>query len=135
MKRALFILLGLGFCLMVILLSCSIDDDLSQEEYCENQLAYLSELKTQIEDYAATSVCSGTESCRYVAFGAKPCGGPWSFLVYSTSIDTLELLDMVDAYNTLEAQINSDCGLVSDCSVPLPPTGFDCIDNVCVPIY
>ena len=53
-----------------------------------------------------TSVCGEEYECRYIGVGSKPCGGPWEFLFYTTSIDTLELQSLVAAYNALEADYN-----------------------------
>jgi len=43
---------------------------------------------------------------------------PWAYIIYSTSIDTLELQTLVVDYNESENNYNITCGVVSDCSVP-----------------
>lgn len=63
-----------------------------------------------------------TASCRLIAFGAKPCGGPWRYLVYSVeATDSVRLADLVDEYNQAEAKLNREQGRVSDCSVARRP--------------
>ncbi|MBJ7879750.1 hypothetical protein [Gelidibacter salicanalis] len=92
-------------------------------------------MKTTIQDLAGASVCNGNFECLYIAFGSKPCGGPWSYLVYSTSIDTLKLTNLVDTYNQLEKMLNSECGRISDCAFVVPPQRLECKNNTCIAIY
>ena len=113
--------------------SSCIEDD--SDSFCDSQLIYLSSLKANIEGLAATSICNENFECRYIAFGSKPCGGPWEFLFYTTSIDTMELENLVASYNALEADYNENCDAVSDCSTPIPPIDFSCENNQCIPIY
>lgn len=110
------------------------DDDLSTYD-CEGNTAYLAELKSSIESMASASICSEEFECRYVAFGSKPCGGPWEYLIYTTSIDTLALTSLVMEYNQFEAHYNINCNPISDCSTPIPPIGFECENNQCIPIF
>ena len=117
----------------VFVVACTLEDENPAD--CENTAAYLQDLKFSIEDFAAQSVCGENFECRSIAFGSKSCGGPWSYLVYSTSIDTLELINLVNEYNALELRFNLNCGAVSDCSIPNAPIGFNCQNNLCVPIF
>ena len=126
-----------GLSILVIIfsaISCSIEDD-DNPATCEQMFQSLQNLRIDIEGYATTSICSNEFECRYIAFGAKPCGGPWEYLIYTTSIDTLELETLVADFNEREANYNQSCGAVSDCSVPTPPTGFTCENNQCIPIF
>jgi hypothetical protein len=118
----------------VFIVACTIEDD-DDILTCDPILQDLQYLKIAIEDFAASSICSDAFECRYIAFGSKPCGGPWSYLIYSTSIDTLELQTLVTDYNETENNYNLICGATSDCSVPNPPSSFTCEDNQCIPIY
>lgn len=132
MKNAPFHLFTLVICLSLMAFQC--DEDvipLTQEEEREE----LNISKKAIEDLAATSVCNETTECKYIAFGSKPCGGPWSYLIYTTSIDTEKLKIWVEDYNQRESDFNSKWGAVSDCSVANPPTSINCENNTCIPIY
>lgn len=102
---------------------------------CENRQTYLNGQREEIRAFAASSICNDNFECRYIAFGSKPCGGAWEYLIYTTSIDTLELTNLVNGFNTMEATYNEECGAISDCMAFMPPTGFDCVDNTCIPIY
>ena len=116
-----------------IFIACTLPDD--NPVTCEEMIEELQQLKITITEYAATSTCSEEFECQYIAFGSKPCGGPWEFLIYTTSIDTEQLVTMVNDYNQLENDYNEICGAISDCSVPNEPTGFTCEDNQCIPVF
>jgi hypothetical protein len=109
-------------------------DDDNIDFSCDNNLESLSELSILIENLANSSECGDDFECRYIAYGAKPCGGPWRYLTYSTSIDTLQLQDLVEEYNSIEENYNMNCDAVSDCAVAIPPSGFECDNNQCIPI-
>lgn len=95
----------------------------------------LLELKTQSEALASTSTCNENTTCKFIAFGSKPCGGPWSYLIYSTSIDVQTLEDLVERYNKKEADFNNKWGMASDCSVVTPPSSVKCENNTCIAEY
>ena len=42
---------------------------------------YLQELEAEIDAMIADAPCTGDGDCRAVAFGVKPCGGPWSYKI------------------------------------------------------
>lgn len=132
MKKSFSLLSLMSLFMLLTAMQCD-DDDMSYN--CEDSVAYLTELKSNIETLAEESICSDEFECRYIAFGSKPCGGPWEYLIYTTSIDTLALTSLVIEYNQLEASYNLNCNAVSDCSTPIPPIDFGCENNVCIPIY
>ncbi len=117
--------------LLVSILGCSNNSEITQEE----ELRKLNNLKKEIEQLIAAEVCTENADCNYIAFGSKPCGGPWSYLVYSTSINVEVLQQKVEAYNTKENAYNVKWGIISDCSIVLPPAEVVCIDEKCVAMY
>ncbi len=75
--------------------------------------------------------CSDASQCRAIAFGAKPCGGPWQYLVYSTAIaDSAVLAATVADYNAEEARLNEEEGRVSDCRAVTHPR-LACLEQRC----
>lgn len=119
-------------CLTLVAFQCDEDEKpLTQEE----EQTKLNLLKTEIETLAGTSTCTDDAACKFIAFGSKPCGGPWSYLVYSTSIDTDKLENLVAEYNLYEKDFNTNWGIASDCAFVLPPTSVECQNNICVAIY
>ena len=113
--------------------SCVSDEGKSTTK--EEDKRVLETLAGNIELLINTTVCSDAFDCKFIAFGSKPCGGPWSFLVYSTSIDEEKLQNMVEDYNQKEALYNTKWGVFSDCSLATPPTDITCENNRCRAIY
>lgn len=103
------------------------------DEYDEEaDIQQLEQLRQEILAYVGTPECGQPGSCRTIPFGDKPCGGPWSYLIYSTvSTDSVALTGMVARYNRFNHTLNLRYGWASDCSVPNLPV-LDCVDGVCV---
>jgi hypothetical protein len=98
-----------------------------------DDIARLEKMEKEITALIGEAACGDSTDCRYIAFGAKPCGGPWRYLVYSAAaLDTVELAFRVAAYNELNRDLNRRYGWMSDCSVPEPPNpgcrGGKCVD-------
>lgn len=75
--------------------------------------------------------CDDPAECRFIAFGDKPCGGPWSYLIYSSSnVDSVALGELVAEYNQYNEEINRRYNLMSDCSVPNEPN-LGCLGGRC----
>mgnify|MGYP001571404840 FL=1 len=114
-----------------IVFSCS---DISEETQ-ESDKQQLEILKYEIEQLVDSSTCSENLDCDFIAFGSKPCGGPWSYLAYPTTIDVDLLLNKVNYYNEKERLFNIKWGIISDCAVVTPPTSLECIEGKCTAIY
>jgi hypothetical protein len=110
---------------------CEDDTALTQEKETQE----LSLLRQSIEDLASQSFCNESTECAYIAFGSKPCGGPWSYLVYSNSVNTQELESMVEGFNQKEALYNTNWNIISDCSIVNPPSSLICENNTCIAVY
>jgi hypothetical protein len=84
--------------------------------------ARLEAMEAEIDRMIADRSCTGDGSCRVIAFGAKPCGGPWEYKIYSAEhVDTLALQQSVTEYDEFNRELNERYNWVSDCSVPSPP--------------
>jgi hypothetical protein len=82
----------------------------------------LRELKRAIDEEIGEPRADSVAQCKYIGFGAKPCGGPWMYLVYSTArTDESKLHRLVREFNALQKKINEEEQLGSDCSVPPEP--------------
>lgn len=119
--------------LLLTTFQCNNDDSISLT--CEERVTQLDKMKVAIETLANTSVCNENFECRYMAYGSKPCGGPWGYLVYSTSIDTLKLAQLVEEYDKFEDVLNKECERFSDCAMVNPPQRLECENNKCIAIY
>jgi hypothetical protein len=112
--------------LLLIAVACSDGDD--------DTLNQIEALEVQICDLVANQSCAAVDSCAYIGFGSKPCGGPWEQLVYcATNVDEAQLESLIAQHATLEEQYNIDNQIASDCSVPNDPVlelvGGDCADS------
>jgi len=91
----------------------------------------LAEKEAAIRALIGDASCDDLSSCASMAFGAKPCGGPWEYLVYCVdSVDEAALQRQVDEYYELNEQYNMDNGIVSDCAEVGEPT-LELVDGEC----
>lgn len=105
---------------------------------CENtensQQVDRKELNRQLEeikDLISQEACDEETKCDYIAVGSKACGGPKSYLLFSSSIDRQKLEELVEIYNKEEADFNQKYGIVSDCMLVTPPEKIECINGKC----
>jgi len=107
------------FFVIMLLLFVACDEQRTQED----DFAKLTDMKQTILIVAGDASANDSTDCRYVGLGAKACGGPWEYLIYSAvNTDTLLLLELVKNYNQFEDELNRKYGRTSDCSIPSPPT-------------
>ena len=116
-------------------LSQLVSDNGSDNGVLRSQSDYFEELtrkESLINNLVADKGCDNNQQCQEIAFGAKPCGGPWSFLIYSTRQTNQTVLNTeVAEFNALQQMQNEKDGAISDCSVVLP-TFPVCSNNLCV---
>lgn len=113
--------------LLFLLFNCQ--DDIGEE--IKSRQARMTEISEMVNDLIEDKSCNGVDDCASIAYGAKPCGGPWGYLVYAPSnVDVAELEQLVEEYNQLEEEINQISGRVSDCGLVEEPD-LECADNIC----
>ncbi len=86
--------------------------------------------KAEIMILINNAACTG--ACNYIAFGSKPCGGPKEYLLFSSTVNLVQLQDLVAEYNEMEHQFNIQTNAVSDCALVLPPNTIECVDGSCM---
>ena len=91
----------------------------------------LEELSREISLEIGTPAAQSVSECRTIGMGAKPCGGPWHYFVYSTRVaDEDRLMALVESYNEVKAEPNRKAGKMSDSvSVTAPRVTLE--DGVC----
>jgi hypothetical protein len=114
------------------LFACNSTDNVIAQEIEKKALV---ELKKEIVALVDSSICSSEFNCNFIGLGSKPCGGHWQYLLYSNSIDTDDLLSKIEKYNALENKFNEKWGIMSDCSMLLPPDYVICEDGKCKAVY
>ena len=88
------------------------------EAYQEERAALYAELDRAIGEAEAGSV----EACRVVPVGAKGCGGPWGYRVYSSEASPVRAVEsLARAITEADRQANVQFDLVSDCMAVEPP--------------
>jgi hypothetical protein len=91
----------------------------------------LIQLRADVETFAKNKACSNGDNCRVMGIGAKPCGGPSEYIVYSlTNTDEKQLIAKVNEYTDFQKAYNIKKQLTSDCSL-LPIPTVDCVNGVC----
>lgn len=95
--------------------------------------AEMTRLQAEIDRISQPPTATRPASCRVVAYGSKPCGGPWHYVIVSTEVtDTTALAVLTGRFTTLEREANVRDGLFSDCMVmPVPPVTLK--GGMCVP--
>lgn len=105
------------------------------EKSMEDERLELQAQKSVIAELANSGNCVDDAECKLMGLGSKPCGGPWSWLVYSTSMDVAQLATMVNSYNAAEETFNHKWGMGSDCSIAVRPDSLKCLVGKCVAYY
>lgn len=102
--------------------------EVSAPDYGDEQLQ---EIKSRIERVVGLRADEASQ-CRAMPIGAKPCGGPWAYFVYSASSTDEDMLkELVAAYDARQAILNRRDGHISTCDMVMPPTvALD--DGICV---
>lgn len=92
----------------------------------------LEAMEQEIRALVEAGECTADGDCTMIALGAKPCGGPWGYLVYSpATVDTVQLRALADAYTTFNVELNARHGTASDCALQPVPEPV-CRDGRCV---
>ena len=82
----------------------------------------LDSLRATVLQLIGEPTATNIGQCRLTPFGAKPCGGPRAYLVYSLeATDSLDLSRAVGAFTTEDDRMNRLLGLASDCVLVPPP--------------
>ena len=103
------------------------------EDFDESDdLAKLADIRNEISVIVGEAACSEQPECRLIGLGAKPCGGPWEYLIYSSvETDTTGLKEKVKEYNDWNLVINKRYEYVSDCTMAELPE-VACIEGKCI---
>lgn len=88
--------------------------------------------KQSLENIVADKSCDNDIQCKIIAVGDRACGGPSSYLVYSTrSADEAQVKQLAEQITTLERAYNMQNQMMSICQHLIEPA-TQCVENKCV---
>jgi hypothetical protein len=82
-------------------------------------------LRQEIINLSESETCKNDDDWRISPLGAKPCGGPRSYIAYPKDLEQ-NLLPKISKFNEASADYNRKLGLTSDCAVVPIPSGVKC---------
>lgn len=117
--------------------------NLNLDQIDGQNLAKLKANQIQLLDYAQVNLliqelsgnqykgCEAKEDCLAIAYGAKACGGPRSYLIASrTHIDEELVTKLAEESTRKEQELNENSDIVSTCDYLMPPN-LDCEQGLC----
>lgn len=117
----------------VLLFGCPNETNSSPSErtaYQANE-SDLSSLRTEIKELIADKSCSQSSDCKLIALGAKPCGGPDSYEVYSSvNTDEKKLSKLAKKLESLHKEYNKKNQIMGICMME-PEPSFSCKNSQC----
>ena len=139
MRRIIYI----GVFLLIMSVSLANIGEWAVPSYLEESQLYavqqsdserLTELKRLIDNEIGVPYANEPSQCRLIGFGAKPCGGPWGYLLYSTARTNGSTLNrLVGEYNQTQERVNNEGRIGSDCMMaPKPKIEFK--DGICTAV-
>ena len=79
----------------------------------------------EIEALIALEPCTDPAQMKLAAIGAKPCGGPSSYIAYPSKLEA-QILPKIEHFTQMQSAFNKKYNLMSDCSMVMPPAGIRC---------
>ncbi len=106
-------------------LSTQLDGPLAQLQLDTRQL------QLRLERLTENKECEQDNQCKVIGVGARPCGGPDQYLIYSTLHTDEKMLSYTnERYQKLKKQQNEKLGLMSTCQMLMPPASA-CVAKKC----
>jgi hypothetical protein len=98
-------------------------------------LARVQELEQQVRAIANTEGCDRLDQCAAAPLGAKPCGGPRTFVVYCKATTNEAALNRaLEQLKRAEEEYNLAAGLYSDCALA-PAPGIRLEGRTCTAVW
>ncbi len=83
------------------------------------------DLRKEIIQLSESKICENAADWRISPLGAKPCGGPRTYIAYPKDLENV-LLPKISKFNAASADYNRKKGLTSDCAIVPIPSGIHC---------
>lgn len=91
----------------------------------------LTALIKKIDAVIATVPCTNPAEWKFSAIGSKPCGGPSSYIAYPVKLED-EIMPQIEKFTAMQSAFNKKYGLMSDCSMVMPPAEILCANGKAV---
>jgi hypothetical protein len=93
--------------------------------------AQIQKLEAEARAMAKTTGCSSASACRTAPVGARPCGGPRTYIVYcAATTDSVALFKKLGELETVEKAYNKSAGIAGTCDFRMPP-GVTAVGGSC----
>lgn len=125
MKKILLNFVILISACLFTLSGCKDDFETSKEQDEQELMA----LYKEIETLAGQFTCENAAEWKFVAIGAKACGGPTNYIAFSAKIDESGFLKKVATYTDQQKEYNVKWNIASDCMFVTAPKSVECVDN------
>ena len=90
------------------------------------------DLLLQLRTEIGSAACDTAQQCKTVAVGHKACGGPETYLAWSSkTTDPAKVRKLAEAYGAQRKSDNIASGMISTCSAVMDP-GATCTAGRCV---
>ena len=96
-------------------------DHFAQDE----EQVQMKNLVKEIDSLISTETCTNAADWKFTAIGAKPCGGPSSYIAYPEKLEE-EVLPKITQLTSMQSAFNIKYNLTSDCAVVMPPVEIRC---------
>lgn len=103
------------------------ENNLSQQQDKEP----LTKLIKEIEATIQKETCTDAADWNFAPIGAKPCGGPSSYIAYPKKMES-QILPQIEKFTEMQTAFNKKYQLISDCMLITEPTGIECVDGKAV---
>ncbi len=89
------------------------------------------DLYATIQRLTSDKTCNTDEQCASIGIGARPCGGPEKYMIYSKpNTDEKKLTSAVDQYYLIQKLKNEKLKKLGICVVATPPE-VECVKQQC----
>ena len=107
----------------------------SQSRKQEQERQELATFLGEIKGFANQTFCEDAAEWKFVAFGARGCGGPNGYVAYNKKVDEIAFLKKVTTYTNYEKAFNEKWGIVSTCELLAQPKSVECVNGKAKLVY
>jgi hypothetical protein len=109
--------------------NCTSSSSITEKSSAEADNALLKQLLQEINDLANSKTCVDASKWKTTPLGNKACGGPSTYIAYSSEIDEDCFLKKVEHYTAQAKMFNTKYGIISDCMLIMEPKGVKCVNG------